>query len=246
MPILPIAAPSCALPDTVAANANFLATKVQEVGLCFFESKGTLAYTEQDLPPSLVKLPLRWHVHLPVDLPWQNGDNAATEALKIIQKAAYLNPRFAVLHPPLGPSLTEQGQLLHDFANKWYAHSKIPLLLENINTAPLANLDPTLFGLKNRPFGVCLDLGHMLGFNQTDLILQSDILKHVALVHWSAPGKLDEHLPLQHLSPSELQVAQSVVKKLPNDTCHMLEIFNWLGIEQSYPILAKLLEQAHE
>ncbi len=247
MPILPIAAPSCALPDTVAANAHFLAHKVQEVGLCFFETEACLAYTARDLPPKLAELPLRWHVHLPVDLPWSTGQGAAEQALKVMLKASYLNPRFGVLHPPTDPRLTtaKQERLLYDFANNWYKKSNIPLLLENINTVPLANLDQGLFGPKFRPFGVCLDLGHMLGFGQTEIILQSDILKHVGLVHLSAPGKRDEHLALTHLTEAELAIAQKLIERLPQDTCHMIEVFNWSGIVDSYPVLKKLLDNKH-
>ena len=65
-----LAAPSFVLPGTVAANARFLAHKVDEVALCFFEARACLAYGPEDLPPDLADLPLRWHVHLPVDQPW--------------------------------------------------------------------------------------------------------------------------------------------------------------------------------
>ncbi len=246
--ILPIAAPSCVLPDTVSANALFLANKVQEVGLCFFETKSCLAYTKIDLPPKLSELPLRWHVHLPVDLDWSNGHNAATQALKVMQKAAYLNPRFGVLHPPSDQRLNQDKleRLLFDFANTWHKNSNIPILLENINKMPLVNLNSTLFSPKFKPFGICLDLGHMLGFAQTDLILQSDILKHVGLVHLSAPGKWDEHLDLQQLTDKQYDIALKVIKKLPKQVCYMIEIFNWPGIVKSFPVFNKLLEDAHD
>ncbi len=247
MSILPIAAPSCVLPDTIIANTNFLATKVQEVGLCFFELKGSLAYTDEDLPLSLASLPLRWHIHLPVDLPWEDAHKAAELTFMVAQKALYLKPNFAVLHPPTGTQDPKtQTQLLYNFAKTWYNNTQIPLLLENINHAPLANLDPQLFSPQFMPFGICLDVGHMIGFRQAEIILQSNILDYVGLVHWSAPGKKDEHLPLQCFSPEEHQIAQNLVKRLPRTTCHMLEIFNWLGIEQSYPVLAKLLEHVYE
>ncbi|MDO5484253.1 MAG: hypothetical protein Q4F27_05035, partial [Desulfovibrionaceae bacterium] len=65
-----LAAPSFVLPGTVAENAAFLAGKVDEVALCLFEAQACLAYTAADMPAALADLPLRWHVHLPVDLPW--------------------------------------------------------------------------------------------------------------------------------------------------------------------------------
>ncbi len=64
-----LAAPSWVMPGTVATNCAFLATRVDEVGLLFFEHQSALAYGPEDLPPSLAELPLTWHVHLPLDLP---------------------------------------------------------------------------------------------------------------------------------------------------------------------------------
>ncbi len=250
MKILPIAAPSCILPDTVAANAFFLASKVQEVGLYFFESQACLNYTEVDLPQNLANLPINWHIHLPVDLPWgmDDGSKAARIALNVAAKAAYLNPRFGVLHPPThinGHIVTEarqQEKFLLSFIKTWYTHTNLPILLENIEYAPLVNLGTKLFNLPHMPIGICLDVGHMLGFNQHEMLLQSELLKHVSLVHWSAPGKRDEHLALNYFTAHEYEVVQNMVQQLPHGVCHMLEIFNWSGIEQSYAILEQILD----
>ncbi len=248
MNILPIAAPSCVLLDTVANNAMFLASRVEEVGLCFFEAFSCLNYTEADLPQSLASLPLRWHIHLPVDLPWENddGSKAARLALQVAEKAAYLKPRFAVLHPPvhISAQASMQEKLLLSFVKAWYAQSNIPILLENIAGAPLVNLGNKLFNLPNAPIGVCLDVGHMLGFEQ-DALLHSQLLECVQLVHWSAPGKKDEHLSLDCFTAHEYKIVQELAKKLPRDICHMLEIFNWNGIEKSYPIFKQIWNLTH-
>ncbi len=246
---LPIAAPSCVLPDTVAGNALFLASRVQEVGLCLFESEACLNYTDQDLPKELANLPLNWHVHLPVDLPWHlDGKRAAELALKVMGKVQYLKPRLAVLHPPatIDNNQDLQEKLLLSFAKTWYNQTQIPILLENIDGAPLANLNPKIFNNHHSPIGICLDVGHMLGFNQTEMLCQSALLKHVRLIHWSAPGKKDEHLALEHFSVKELAVVRELMHHLPHNICHMLEIFNWHGIEQSYPILKELWNYSHE
>lgn len=95
-----IAAPSWVVPDTLAANCRFLAGRVDEVGLLFFETKACLAYTRQDLPPDLAGLPLAWHVHLPLDLPWHDPEETARVCLALMDKAAFLGARRAVLHPP--------------------------------------------------------------------------------------------------------------------------------------------------
>ena len=46
-----LAAPSFVIPAGVAENARFLADKVDEVGLCLFETRACLSYGPQDLPP---------------------------------------------------------------------------------------------------------------------------------------------------------------------------------------------------
>ncbi len=248
MTVLPIAAPSCILPDHVAANAYFLASKVQEVGLCFFETKACLDYSEKDLPQDLATLPLTWHIHLPVDLPWGTSSDiqAAQAAFNIAQKVNHLNPRCVVLHPPTKVSLKEQEALLSNFADYWYKHSTTPILLENIEGAPLANLSSNLFSSSHIPFGICLDVGHMLGYGHVDILMNSHLLDKVGLVHWSAPGKKDEHLALKHFTPSEYLLAKQVVKRIPCSAHHMLEIFNWENIVQSYPILRQLLDNTDE
>jgi len=58
------------LPADVGTNCTALARHFPELGLCFFETEACLAYTEADLPEGLRALPVRWHMHLPLDLPW--------------------------------------------------------------------------------------------------------------------------------------------------------------------------------
>src|SRR5574344_135891 len=97
-----IAVPSCVIPAHIPENAAFLTGKVREVGLCFFESASCLAYGPDVLPAALAELPLPWHVHLPLDLPWQDGGlRAAETACRLLEKIAYLSPCGAVLHPPV-------------------------------------------------------------------------------------------------------------------------------------------------
>jgi hypothetical protein len=106
-----LAAPSWVRPGTLAENCAWLAGKVHEAGLLFLESRACLAYGDEDLPPWLSSLPLRWHVHLPLDLPWAAGAAGAGEAagperaaeicLALMDKLDFLGVRQAVLHPPL-------------------------------------------------------------------------------------------------------------------------------------------------
>ncbi len=253
---LPIAAPSCVLRAHIAENANFLAHKVQEVGLYFMQSEPCLKYTEKDLPLHLAALPLRWHVHLPVDLPWhKKGSGAAKIAFQVLQKALFLRPRYAVLHPPTHTSLSVHEQLLEEFAKTWFSLCSVPVLLENIKHAPLVDLDSKLF-MDAKPcmkqtkktfglgrFGVCLDVAHMLAFEQESIAEYPHLLRLVQLVHWSAPcGAEDKHLALHHLSNDESAVIQKIIPLLPPTATHILEIFSWEGIEASVDVWKNFME----
>ncbi len=261
---LAIAAPSCVIPAHVAENAAFLAHKVQEVGLCFFEARSCLAYTQEDLPLSLRALPLRWHMHLPVDLPWgqgrKGGEKAARLALAVAAKAAYLRPRFGVLHPPTGLKDVERvHEVLRDFLRIWQGESSLPVLLENIEGADMQDFSPDLFespgdngkgdkhkGAKHKGgYGICLDVGHMLAFGQQGILQRPDLLRRVQLLHWSAPGKRDDHLPLTQFSPEQKKLVQELVPLLPQGCTHMIEVFHWQGIAESTPVLQSILRGEH-
>lgn len=240
-----LAAPSFVLPGTVAENARFLSGKIDEIGLCFFETRACLDYGETDLPPDLAGLPLRWHVHLPADLPWpsgrgENAARAASVALAVFRKAAFLRPRLAVLHPPEG-SPARQRRLLKDFATRWQSASSAPLLAENIDCCDLARLGPGF--LPEHGLRVCLDVGHLLGYAQGRLAA-STLPEEAALIHWSAPGARDRHLPLTRLCAAEREAALGIMRRLPGTAVHLAEIFHWPGLAASLPVLAALAEAA--
>lgn len=242
-----LAAPSAVLPGTVAENARFLSGRIDEIGLCFFETRACLDYGDSDLPRDLAALPLRWHVHLPADLPWPAGRGAdaapaASLALAVFRKAAFLRPRLAVLHPPEG-SPARQRRLLKDFAVRWQAASRAPLLVENIDCCDLARLGCDF--LPEHGLGVCLDVGHLLGYAQHSLA-DSALPEQAALIHWSAPGRRDEHLPLTGFSVAEREAALGIMRRLPATAAHLAEIFHWPGLAASLPVLAALAGTAAE
>ncbi|SDF14713.1 cobamide remodeling phosphodiesterase CbiR [Desulfovibrio legallii] len=242
-----LAAPSFVLPGTVAANARFLAGKVDEVGLCFFEARACLAYGPADLPPALARLPLRWHVHLPVDLPWPAraaGAHPAAPCVALARavaaKAAYLRPRLAVLHPPDGAP-ARQRRLLADFAALWQAGGGPPLLVENIDVC-----DPAALGrgfLPDHNLRLCLDVGHLLGYAQCRL-LHSALPEEAELLHWSAPDGGDRHRPLTAFTPEEVRTAAGLMVRAPRTAVHLAEIFQWDGLAASLPVLAALAQGA--
>lgn len=236
-----IAAPSCVLPVGVAENGRFLAGRVREVGLCLFETHACLSLTVAELPSDLAQLPLSWHAHLPVDLPWEAGGAAAAAmALAVLDRVAFLSPRLAVLHaPPHAPE--RQAEPLEAFARAWARHSGLPLLLENIDTCSLLNLPEDVL----QHYDVCLDVAHMLAYHQTELMNRHDLLSKVRLLHWSAPGAGDQHLPLKALTPEQRETARQVARQVPGEALHMVEVFHWAGVEASIPVLETLLEPSH-
>ena len=228
-----LAAPSCALPGTVAENARFLAGRVPEAALCCFETAGTLAYTKQDLPTHPERLPLGWHLHLPLDLPWEDGAEAAAEAaLAVCHKVSRFLPRFAVLHPPVDMPAEKARALLAAFAARFRSHGPV-LLLENIRGCQLTELGPDF--LDGEGLGVCLDVGHLLGYAQAGL-LASKLPERARLIHWSAPGPTpgeDRHLPLTALTEGQRATVLGLLPRLSPHAIHLLEVFDWAGVEAS-------------
>ena len=228
------AAPSFVIPGTVAENARFLAGRVEEVGLCCFETAGCLAYTEADLPPELAALPLCWHVHLPVDLPWQDGaEAAACAALSVFGRVASLSPHVAVLHPPVNVPPRAAREALARFAARWRSGGGAPVLLENIPACQLTELGADF--LAREGLGVCLDVGHLLGYAQAEL-LASGLPERAGLVHWSSPGPhpgKDGHLPLTALTERQRATVLDLLPRLAPTAVHLMEVFDWPGVTAS-------------
>lgn len=246
------AAPSFVMPGTVAENVRFMAGTAPEVALCLFETKGTLAYTKADLPaPGEGRgpqgKPLRYHAHLPVDLPWQEGRTVAEAAkaacdaaLAVLGVVEGLAPRLCVLHPPL-LGAGRDAALLAAFLERWQAACGLPVLLENIGGAPLVDLPRDLFA--RGAFGVCIDAGHLMGYHQ-EALLDTGLPGMASLVHWSAPGGLDRHRPLAELTDTERATARRLMALLPSGITQLVEIFAWQGVTSSLPVLAGLWAEA--
>jgi len=235
-----IAAPSRVIPGTTAQNIRFLhqhaGGRIQEIALCFFETQPSLAYTTDDLPETLPELPFSWHVHLPVDLPWHIGPEASANcALRLMRKVEALQPRAAVLH---APDLPARKALLAAFADTWSARCAVPLLLENVESCDLVDIAQIIVDAE---CGVCLDLGHMLAYRQQNIFDHAELVSRVQLAHWSAPDGADRHLPLTRLTGEEKNSLQAAAAQLPDTTTHLLEIFDWNGVEESLALLPELL-----
>lgn len=231
-----LAAPSFVLPDTVGANCRFLEGLFPEVGLCLFETASCLAYGDEDLPPDLPDLDLDYHVHLPLDLPWDQGAGAAARAaLGIAQRTDFLAPRLYVLHPP------GTRQELERFCGLWQDAGLDcrDLLLENIEGNDLSAL---LDAAGDLGLSLCLDLGHMISYEQQFLARAAD-WERVRLLHVYAPGNGSRHEALTALDPCGQGLLQSLLQRSRPETTVMLEVFGEQGLFDSAQLLTQWMDQ---
>ena len=256
-----LAFPSWLMAGSIVQNVHFLIEKWPtiyyesklpqffydrpEVGLCFFESKACLAYTSRDLPSSLAPLPLSWHLHLPLDLPWPDIRACVDICLELLKKVEHLNIQHAVLHPFTNSSdkrLDCDG--LFNFFELWKTTGKKPdfLLLENL---PGSNLNELLALSCKTGCGFCLDLAHLYMEQQLEKVdLPVNYLDKVKLVHINAPGTAKVpcgHASLDTLSPNLFSSYCQILAQLPAKAIFMLELFDQKKIIKSIPLLHKLL-----
>lgn len=230
------AAPSWVIPGGIAENARFLAGKVPGIALALFETETCLNYNQKDLPPCLASLPLAWHVHLPLDLPWDKGArHVADICSRLLAKTAFLAPGLAVLHPP-GHNA---AMLLRDLTEYW--QPPLVIALENTRTCDILSLGGADF-LDKYGYGLCVDAGHCLGYAQRTLA-ESDLPERADLWHWSAPGAGDEHLPLTALTAAQKKICARLLARGRPGAPHVLEVFSWAGVAASLPVLAAMLRE---
>lgn len=174
-----LAAPSYVWPDTAAGNCRRLAGLVDEVGLYLLELDSCLAYGPDDLPGSADGL--RYHLHLPLDLPWDRGGQAAFEAMRgLLKKTAPLAPWAMVLHPPASPAAL--GAFLRALAAA--GGDPAAVLLENTEEASPAAV---LALAEAAGCNLCLDLGHLLAAGQPLPRQDPGLARRVRLLHVYAP-----------------------------------------------------------
>ena len=173
-----LAFPSWVIPGGISENTAFLQQKCSamlwppklrkkiEIGLCFFETKACLAYTEKDLPPALGLLPVSWHVHLPLDLPFYASGAGPKEArqslnicLELMRKTAFLKTKKAVLHPTCDLKSPSESLTAY-FIKLWVKSGReaSDLLLENQPGQNLLHLQALA---AQSGCGLCLDLAHL-------------------------------------------------------------------------------------
>lgn len=220
-----------------------------------------MGYGNDELPVWLGELPLKYHVHLPVDLPEESPSEAAHICYYLLQKVAFLaNSQArsgvghgtaqhvrAVLHPPqrdpaCGETASRKlGEFLEAFAALGGDTSL--LLLENIRGNDLTG---HLALLREFSLSVCVDLGHALAYDQLGILRHDALMERLAMTHLSAPGRgqaASAHLPLAALDHRGREAAAFLCRALPPGGVLMLELFAWQHIEDSLPVMRSWLSQ---
>ncbi|MDZ7758822.1 MAG: cobamide remodeling phosphodiesterase CbiR [Desulfovermiculus sp.] len=228
----PIAAPSFVWPARVGENCRRLHGMVDEAALVFFQTQGCLEYDLEDLPPWMADLNLSYHLHLPLDLPWEQGGKAAAQrALALADKVAFCQPWGFVLHPPRDP------KTFLSFHRHWCDHGlpSSSLILENVEHNDLIPLLPSVAETDCR---ICLDFGHLVAYGQWALLQQNLVRNRLSMLHVYAPVGGHSHKGLTHLSLRDQDVLMDLLPMLPTGGVVVLEVFSWPDLQGSLDIFS--------
>ena len=229
-----IAAPSFVLPAGVKENSFFLADYFPEIAVLFFEADACLAYTDEDLPPALADLDCSWHVHMPLDFDWDEGLDPVWRKIDgLLNKAAFLAPCGYVLHPPTEPDM------LLPLAARLRDKGVDPalFLIENIRGY---SLTPIWKEVIEGGFSACLDIGHILAYDQFDVLDLPGLWPRVRMLHVYGGEKRMQHHPLPQLDKAGQELLRTVLAQAPDATV-TLEVFDKKGLFQSLDQLGQWL-----
>jgi hypothetical protein len=198
-----------------------------------------LSQAGQDESPATPAPDLTFHAHLPLDLPWDQGPNKAWRKIEtLIQKAAPLNPRRYVLHPP------PPGISLKMLAGQFAAAGVEPrqVLLENIEGCDLSEIWPEVL---DSGFGACVDLGHILLYSQFPMLALPGLGERVDMLHLNAPDPFrpGRHLSLAYLDDNGRLLLRSMLDALTPGATVVLEVFDAEGFQESLEVLRELAPQ---
>ncbi|MFP5223041.1 MAG: cobamide remodeling phosphodiesterase CbiR [Acidobacteriota bacterium] len=235
-----LSATSWLWPKSLSENLRRISSwklPISEVALLFYQHAPSLAYLPKEFEPGRT---LASHVHLPLDLPWEDGSLAVWNLLeRLMALPSALSPWGGVLHPPREPDrLAGLARLWREAAPGWR------LMVENIPGQDLRDHWPVI-----REYGlpVCLDVGHLMAFDQDWLLDAPGLFDQVELLHCYAPGivkQRHEHLSLAQLSPSQRGVLKGILTRLGPDTRILFEVFSESdlrgSLESFYALCAEL------
>ncbi len=217
-------------------NVMALKDSVSEVGLTFFDTRACLDYTREDLPESLTGFGLKYHIHLPLDLNWHLGANQVFQtASALVQKADFLAPDKFVLHPP------PKAGLLEEFALLWQKRGYDPshLLMENIHGHDLSNIWHVI---ERQGLGVCLDIGHIMAYDQMGILENDLVWERTSLVHVYGREDCTGHAGLPVISEEGKRLLHLILSRIKDESTVLLEIFSLKDFLDSKDFLIQMAD----
>lgn len=231
-----LAGPSCVIPGRIPENIAFLKGLVSEVGLTFFDTRGSMEYAREDLPERPAGPELQYHVHLPLDLDWTKGaDHVFQVVCALIKKVWYLGPDKFVLHPPSSPDDLE------NFASLWLKNGfkSRQLLVENIKGNDLSALWKVIEGTG---LGICLDIGHLMAYHQMDILKRDIIWDRTSLVHVYGKEDHSGHKGLSVISREGERLLYHILSGIKDRSSVLVEVFDQEDFLDSRDILIQMAD----
>ncbi len=236
---LKIGTTSFVFPDTIFENCKKLQHLVDEVSIVMFETKSCLNYTVKDLPYELKNFDLTYNIHLPLDLEWEKGVSYVVEDIAtLIDKTLFLAPTSYVLHPPAPKNIfvdfVENAQKRDLPLNKF--------LIENVKENDLTDIWDIV---QNTPINVCLDIGHLIEYNQFNMLNLDKIFQKINMLHLYTPKK-GIHKSLALLDKKGLEILKRILIKIypkSSQITYLLEVFNFKDLLTSLDFFKSLCRE---
>ena len=247
-----IGATSFVLPADVSENVDFLAERVDDIQLLFFES-ASQATLPHKVDVSYLKNVAGEHnvtytVHLPTDLSLGSSkqvlrDEAVGEILRLMDELAPIGPQAFDLHLNLEPG-TEQAPWLENL------HKSFSLLAGGLGSEcsriAVENIDYPFSWVRplvlEHGFSFCLDIGHALRYGEdvSRLIKDIPLAKHIHF-HGVEAGR--DH---QEVSPSQGKLSWDLGAALTAEEFSgvlTVEVYNKEALENSLKELSRVWKE---
>ena len=198
--------------DTRINNALYLQKKVNEIELLYFDSKKSYDFPNKNEIQQLVKIPVDYNIHMPIDMNLNNRKNWQIMH-KFAENLKYLNPVTYTIHP--AENNTVFIEEIEKFAEKYF-----PTSIENINN------DTEIFDviINNNNINICFDVGHAILYEIKIYDFLEKYENKISHIHLHGVVKEKDHKSIKYLDKHLLDfiVHFSILKQIT--LC--LEVFN--------------------
>ncbi len=155
--------------------------------------------------------------------------------LKLIDKTKFLTPTFYILHPP--PSKKNSLNSRKKIQDMDVDMHKI--LLENIRENNLMEIWDVIY---STPFNVCLDLGHLIEYNQFNMLHIPGLYSKTKMLHIYSP-KNGLHNSLELLDKKGISILKEILSKVSNTLSQItvtIEVFDFKDLLTSLDFFKSL------